>query len=263
MAEWGVSNKHDNVLPPSVGVGIARGLDCAQVPPGDRPREPRFPVVHPMKQRIHYVPANDGVRLAWAEIGRGPGLVKAATWLTLLQDDLDSPIWSHWVRFFGEHFRYVRYDERGCGMSDWQAGDLAQQHWVGDLENVVDAAGLAAPFALLGISQGAATSIRYAVRHPERVSHLILYGGYAVGGNRSDDPERRALFNAVMDVVGLGWGSDNPAFRQLFTTRFVPRGSQAQLDWFNALCRRTTSAENASALLRARDRKSTRLNSSH
>src|SRR3546814_2863759 len=81
-----------------------------------------------MKQRIHYVPANDGVRLAWAEIGRGPGLVKAATWLTHLQDDLDSPIWSHWVRFFGEHFRYVRYDERGCGMSDWQAGDLAQQH---------------------------------------------------------------------------------------------------------------------------------------
>src|SRR3546814_7510223 len=150
-----------------------------------------------MKQRIHYVPANDGVRLAWAEIGRGPGLVKAATWLTHLQDDVDSPIWSHWVRFFGEHFRYVRYDERGCGMSDWQAGDLAQQHWVDDLENVVDAAGLAAPFALLGISQGAATSIRYAVRHPERVSHLILYGGSAVGGNRSDDPERRALFNAV------------------------------------------------------------------
>src|SRR3546814_1311086 len=89
-----------------------------------------------------------------SEIGRGPGLVKAATWLTHLQDDLDSPIWSHWVRFFGEHFRYVRYDERGCGMSDWQAGDLAQQHWVDDLENVVDAAGLAAPFALLGISQG-------------------------------------------------------------------------------------------------------------
>src|SRR3546814_18631219 len=81
-------------------------------------------------------------------------------------------------------------------MSDWQAGDLAQQHWVGDLENVVDAAGLAAPFALLGISQGAATSLRYAVRHPERVSHLILYGGYAVGGHRNDEPQRRALFNA-------------------------------------------------------------------
>jgi pimeloyl-ACP methyl ester carboxylesterase/DNA-binding CsgD family transcriptional regulator len=206
----------------------------------------------PMKQRMHYVVANDGIRLAWAEIGRGPGLVKAATWLTHLEDDLDSPIWAHWIRFFGEHFRYVRYDERGCGMSDREAGDLAQEHWVEDLENVVDGAGVAAPFALLGISQGAATAIRYAVRHPERVSHLILYGGYAVGGNRSDDPERRALFNAVMDVVALGWGSDNPAFRQLFTTRFVPRGSQAQIDWFNELCRRTTSPANARALLRAR-----------
>jgi pimeloyl-ACP methyl ester carboxylesterase/DNA-binding CsgD family transcriptional regulator len=205
-----------------------------------------------MKQRVHYVLSDDGVRLAWAEIGRGPALVKAATWLTHLQHDLDSPVWAHWIRFFGEHFRYVRYDERGCGMSDWEAGDLAQEHWVEDLESVADAAGIAAPFALLGISQGAATAIRYAVRHPQRVSHLILYGGYVVGGNRSDDPERRALFNAVMDVVALGWGNDNPAFRQLFTTRFVPRGSQAQIDWFNELCRRTTSAANARALLRAR-----------
>src|SRR3546814_11225864 len=114
------------------------------------------------------------------------------TLLTHLQDDLDSRFWSHWVRFFGEHFRYVRYDERGCGMSDWQAGDLAQQHWVGDLENVVDAAGLAAPFALLGISQGAAPSIPYAVRPPDRVSPPLLYGGSAVGGPTPHAPPRRA-----------------------------------------------------------------------
>src|SRR3546814_2326476 len=135
-----------------------------------------------MKQRIHYVPANDGVRLAWAEIGRGPGLVKAATWLTHLQDDLDSPIWSHWVRFFGEHFRYVRYDERGCGMSDWQAGDLAQQHWVGALENVVDAAGLAAPFALLGISKGRAPASRHELPHHDHVLLTLLSGGDTVDG---------------------------------------------------------------------------------
>ena len=205
-----------------------------------------------MKQRIRYVVTDDQVQLAWAEIGRGPPLVKTATWLTHLQYDLESPIWAHWIRFFGEHFRYLRYDERGCGMSDWTAGDLAQERWVGDLEDVVDAAGIDRPFALLGISQGAATAIRYAVRHPQRVSHLILYGGYAVGGNKSEDPERRALYKAVMDVVGLGWGSGNPAFRQLFTSRFVPQGSQAQIDWFNELCRRTTSPANACALLAAR-----------
>jgi len=205
-----------------------------------------------MKQGIHYVATADQVNLAWTEIGRGMPLVKAATWLTHLQYDLESPIWAHWIRFFGEHFRYVRYDERGCGMSDWKVEDLSLSRWVEDLESVVDAAAIDRPFALLGISQGAATAIRYAVRHPQRVSHLILYGGYAVGGNRSDDPARVEMYKAVMDVVRLGWGRDNPAFRQLFTSRFVPQGTQAQIDWFNELCRRTTSAENANALLAAR-----------
>lgn len=205
-----------------------------------------------MKQRVHYRLSGDGVRLGWAEIGRGPPLVKAATWLTHLQYDLESPVWAHWVRFLGGHFRYVRYDERGCGMSDWNAPDLAMPHWIDDLEEVVDAAGIERPMVLLGISQGAATAIRYAVRHPERVSHLVLYGGYAVGGDRSEDPERRALYRAVMEVVGLGWASDNPAFRQLFTSRFVPEGTPAQLHWFNELCRRTTSQANAVELLAAR-----------
>lgn len=205
-----------------------------------------------MNQRIHYRVTSDGVRLAWAELGRGPPLVKAATWLTHLQYDLDSPVWSHWVHFLGEHFRYVRYDERGCGLSDWNASDLTLPRWGDDLEEVVDGAAIDEPMVLLGISQGAATAIRYAVRHPERVSRLLLYGGYAVGGNRSEDPQRRALHRAVMDVAGLGWASDNPAFRQLFASRFVPEGTAAQLEWFNELCRRTTSQANAVELLRAR-----------
>ena len=205
-----------------------------------------------MKQHVRYVATADGVQLAWAELGRGPPLVKAATWLTDLRYDLESPIWAHWVRFFGEHFRYIRYDERGCGLSDREAGDLTQQNWLGDLETVVDAAAVERPMVLLGISQGAATAIRYAVRHPRRVSHLVLYGGYAVGGLRDENRERGELYRAVMDVVGIGWGSDNPMFRQLFTARFVPQGNQVQLDWFNALCRRTTSAQNARALLQAR-----------
>jgi pimeloyl-ACP methyl ester carboxylesterase/DNA-binding CsgD family transcriptional regulator len=205
-----------------------------------------------VKQRIRYVVTGDRVQLAWAEIGRGLPLVKAATWLTHLQYDLESPVWAHWIRFFGERFRYIRYDERGCGMSDWDAGDLALPKWVEDLESVVDAAGIDRPFVLLGISQGAATSIRYAVRHPDRVSHLILYGGYAVGGCKREDPAERALYQAVVDVVGLGWGSHNPAFRRLFSERFVPQGTLRQIEWFNELCRRTTSPANAVGLLSAR-----------
>ncbi|MBS0516797.1 MAG: alpha/beta fold hydrolase [Proteobacteria bacterium] len=205
-----------------------------------------------MQQHIRYAVTADDVKLAWSAVGHGPPLVKAATWLTHLQYDLESPIWKHWVDFFSGHFRYIRYDERGCGLSDRKVPKIAATHWVDDLETVVEAAGLAQPFALLGISQGAATAVRYAVKHPERVSHLILYGGYAVGGNLSDDPERRKMFSAVMDVIGLGWGNDNPAFRQLFTSRFVPDGTQEQLDWFNELCRRTASPDVAAELLEAR-----------
>ena len=205
-----------------------------------------------MRQHVRYVTTSDGVKIAWSELGHGLPLVKAATWLTHLQFDLQSPIWAHWIAFFAEHFRYIRHDERGCGMSDRRIENLSAAHWVDDLEAVVDAACINRPFALLGISQGAATAIRYAARYPQRVSHLILYGGYAVGGNRSDDEHRREMYRAVTEVVRLGWGSENPAFRQLFTSRFVPGGSQTQLDWFNELCRRTTSTENASALLAAR-----------
>ena len=205
-----------------------------------------------MRQQVHYVETGDHVQLAWAETGRGPPLVKAATWLTHLQYDTESPVWAHWVRFWGGHYRYIRFDERGCGMSDWNVGDLALPRWVDDLEAVVDAAGIDRPFALLGISQGAATAISYAIRHPRRVSHLILYGGYAVGGLRGEDPHRTALFRAVMEVAGLGWGSDNPAFRRLFVERFMPEGTAEQMEWFNDLCRRTTSATNAPLLLQAR-----------
>lgn len=203
-------------------------------------------------QRIRYLRTPDGVRLAWAEAGAGPPFVKAANWLTHLEYEWESPVWRHWLRFFTEHFRYVRYDERGCGMTDWKVGDLSFERWAGDLEAVVEAADLREPFALLGISQGAATCIAYAVRHPERVSHLILYGGYARGSLRRDDPERERVYRAIIDLARLEWGNDNPAFRQVFTSRFIPGGSDEQLDWYNDLCRKTTTPDIAACLLEAR-----------
>jgi len=194
----------------------------------------------------------DGVRLAWAEAGRGPVLVKAANWLTHLDYDWESPVWRHWIRFFTEHFRFVRYDERGCGMTDWDVGDLSVGRWVEDLEAVVEAADVREPFALLGISQGAAACIAYAVKHPERVSHLVLYGGYARGASRRGDNEKERLYRALIEMVRLGWGKDNPAFRQVFTSRFIPGGTDEQIGWFNELCRKTTSPEIAARLLESR-----------
>ena len=204
-------------------------------------------------QRIRYLNTRDGVRLAWAEAGgAGPVLVKAANWMTHLEYDWESPVWRHWLYFFSENYRFMRHDERGCGMTDWQVGDLSFERWIEDLDAVIAAANLREPFALLGISQGAATCIAYAAKYPERVSHLILYGGYARGAYHRDDPDKKRFYRAMIELVRLGWGSDNPTFRQVFTSRFVPGASDEQISWFNELCRKTTSPETAAQLLEAR-----------
>lgn len=209
-------------------------------------------MTHPIRQRVRYLRTSDGIQLAWSEAGTGPVLVKAANWLTHLEYDLESPVWRHWTRFFSEYFRFVRHDERGCGMSDWVAGDLSVDRWVSDLEEVIAAAGIHEPVALLGISQGAATCIGYTVKHPERVSRLVLYGAYARGVARRGNPNAEHEYRAIIDLARLGWGKDNPAFRQVFTSRFIPQASDDQVRWFNDLCRRTTSPEMAGQLLAAR-----------
>lgn len=205
-----------------------------------------------IRQRIRYLRTPDNVQLAWAEAGTGPVLIKAANWMTHLEYEWQSPVWRHWIRFFSEHFRFVRYDERGCGMTDWNVGDLSFARWVEDLEAIVAAVDPQEPFALIGISQGAAACIAYAVKHPERVSRLVLYGAYARGVWHRGDSDGSSVYRAIIDLARLRWGTDNPAFRQVFTSRFVPGADDEQLDWFNDLCRKTTSPENAARLLEAR-----------
>jgi pimeloyl-ACP methyl ester carboxylesterase len=146
----------------------------------------------------------------------------------------------------GGEARLIRYDARGNGLSDWDARDISFDAFVRDLETVVEANGLKR-FALLGISQGCAVSIAYAVRYPERVSHLVLYGGFARGRNRRGLAEADTLIT----LVRQGWGRENPAFRQFFTSLFLPEGTAEQMQWFNDLQRITTSPENAARILTA------------
>lgn len=204
-----------------------------------------------LRPTVRFVSASDGVRLAWAESGSGPPLVKAATWLTHLEYDADSPVWQHWTRFFADHFHYVRFDERGSGMSDWDAADLSLERRVEDMERVIDAAGLDEPFVLFGMSQGGAICIGYALRHPERVARMVLCGSYARGALHRGNPQDRRAYDAIIELTNL-WGSDNPAFRQVFTSRFIPQGTDEQLRWFNALCQKCVRPDRAGALLRAR-----------
>lgn len=198
----------------------------------------------------------DGVNIAWAAAGSGYPLVRAATWLTHLEYDWESPVWSHWLEFLAGHFTLIRYDERGCGMSDWEARDYSFRRWFDDFDAVVEAAQPVTPFALLGMSQGAVAAISYAVRHPERVSHLVLCGGYARGWGERDESDDAQRFRAIVQLTRLGWGQSNPVYRQLFTSRFVPGGTPEQIDWFNELCRKTTRPDVAATLLEERTRAS-------
>ena len=204
------------------------------------------------RQRIRLLRASDGIQLAWAEAGSGPPLVKAANWITHLEYEWESPVWRHWMRFFSSHFRFIRYDERGCGMTDGDAGELTTKRWTDDLEEVINAADPVTPVILLGISQGAGACIGYAARHPERVSRMILYGAYARGYYMRGNPDAEREYRAIIEAIRVGWGKKNPAFRQLFTSRFIPEGSPEQVAWFNELCRKTTSPEMAARLLEAR-----------
>ena len=154
-------------------------------------------------------------------------------------------MWRHWLDDLTDGHTLVRYDERGCGLSDRQDSDQSVDAWVADLEAVVDAAGLDR-FALLGISRAAAVAIVYAVRHPERVTQLVLYGGSPRGRKRRG-PEARREEDELLSVVRARWAEPNPAFRRLFSMLFLPAGTDEQMDWFDELQRRTTTTENARA----------------
>jgi class 3 adenylate cyclase/pimeloyl-ACP methyl ester carboxylesterase len=187
-----------------------------------------------LKQEVRYCSAPDGVRLAYAKVGSGPPLVRTGHWMSHLDYDWELPICRHLLLGLAKSFSLIRYDARGNGLSDWDVGELSLDAWVSDMETVVDAAGLAR-FPLLGLSQGCAVSIAYAVKHPERVSHLILYGGFATGLDKNPrvTAAERERWAAMKTLIKLGWGSDDPTFRQTFTFKFMPTATREQADAFN------------------------------
>lgn len=208
---------------------------------------------HPpdLRQEIRFCTAGDGTRLAYASVGSGPPLLRAAHWITHLDHDWQSPVWHHWLLGLARNRTLIRYDERGCGLSDHDVEEQTLDAWVQDLETVVDAAGLER-FPLLGVSQSGAVAVEYAARHPERVSHLVLYGTYAEGRLvRSRSEEQRREAEVQLEMIRLGWGRDDPAFRRFFTSTFIPDGPPELWESFAELLRRTTSADSAARLIGA------------
>jgi pimeloyl-ACP methyl ester carboxylesterase/DNA-binding winged helix-turn-helix (wHTH) protein len=228
------------------GRGFRLGVDVRAVADHVRARPAVSSDAGAGRQQILFCRAHDGVRIAYAKSGDpvAPPLVKPANWLTHLEFDWNSPVWRHWLREMGRGHSLIRYDERGCGLSDHDAADVSFDAWVRDLEAVVDAERLER-FSMLGISQGCAVAIAYAVRHPERVDKLVLYGGYAIGrGHRNMTPQEELERTLLLNLIRVGWGRDNPAFRQVFGALFLPEGTAEQHQWFNDLAK-TMPMENA------------------
>jgi class 3 adenylate cyclase/pimeloyl-ACP methyl ester carboxylesterase len=231
---FGLASREIEALPVSEIAEPAAGVNADDAQPGQR-----------YEQEIQFCSTADGIQLAYARVGNGPPLVKTGNWMTHLEFDFESPIWRHLYRELSRDHTLIRYDARGNGLSDREVEEVSFEAFVGDLETVVDAAGLQR-FALLGISQGCAVSIAYAVRHPERVTHLILFGGYPVGwAKRARSAAEKEQGAALLTLVRYGWGQENSAFRQLFTSQFIPGGSKEQADWFNELQRISTSPDDA------------------
>jgi DNA-binding SARP family transcriptional activator/pimeloyl-ACP methyl ester carboxylesterase len=199
---------------------------------------------------VQFCRTTDDVRIAYAKVGNGPPLVWAAHWLSHLSFSWESPLWRHWTEEFAKDSCFVHYDERGNGLSDWDSPEFSVDAFVRDLEAVVDTLGFDR-FALMGSSKGGPTAMAYAARHPERVSHLVLYGTFAQGWRIIGDDRGAEAHEAVIALVRQGWAQDNPAIRQYMTSYFLPDATREEMGWFNDLQRVSAPAENAAHLLRA------------
>ena len=203
-------------------------------------------------QEVTFCRTGEGINLALATVGVGAPLIKVANWLTHIEYDWESPIWSPLLQHLAERCRLVRYDGRGNGLADRDVADISFDAFVRDLEAVVEATGVDRA-AILGISQGAAVAIAYAVLHPERVSKLILYGGYAQGRNKRGSAAEAEMAAAFLAILRHGWGDERSAFMKAFSSVFFPNGSAQQIKWLVDLQRITTSPENAARIRNACD----------
>ena len=201
------------------------------------------PLAADAAQEIRFCRSADGSRLAYAAHGRGPTLVVVSCWLSHLQHDWQSPVWRHFLDGLGGIPRLVRYDERGFGLSDWNVTDFSLEARLADLEAVLDALG-AERFALLGMSGNSPVALAFAARHPERVTRLIMYGGWAGESELPSDSEPDLEEAAYQAMVRAGWARPDPLFRRVFTNIFIPGASEVQMGWMDDLQRMSTSTEN-------------------
>jgi pimeloyl-ACP methyl ester carboxylesterase/DNA-binding CsgD family transcriptional regulator len=194
------------------------------------------------KQRIRFCESRDGTRIAYATSGEGPPLVLAANWLTHLEYQWRNLSWDPLLTALSERYTVVRYDPRGCGLSDWNANEISFDAWLSDFEAVVEAAGLER-FPILGVCQGGAIAIEYATRHPEQVSRLMLFGALVRGRLKRNSQQEMEIAKLRYDMTRVGWAMETHAFLQAFASLWQPGGTTEHLRSWCELQKVTTSAE--------------------
>jgi len=222
---------------------ITRPIRVWQWTPGAKAEEKELSG-EALRQRVRFAAAPDGVQIAWASIGEGKAVLKAPNWLNHIEYEWRSPVWGPVFAELARHCQLVRFDQRGNGLSDWEVDEISQDAMLGDMSTVAHAAGLDR-FALLGISQGCAYSIHYAVENPDRVTCLVFLGGFLLGRLKRSDPEQKKVHEALAATIRDGWGSPNPVFRHFFTSVFIPDATPEVAASLDELQRIATSPANA------------------
>ena len=181
---------------------------------------------------VKFCRSKDGTSIAHAVSGGGYPLLFAGSWMTHLDMDWDSPAYGDYIKHLSRRFQVIRYDQRGNGLSQWSDVDISFERMIDDMEVVIETYGYE-KVAILGMSQGASVAIAYALRQPDRVSHLVLNGGYARGRKQRGNDAEHEESEALVSLIRHSWGNENPAVRQILTSLFMPEASQAQVQWFN------------------------------
>jgi pimeloyl-ACP methyl ester carboxylesterase/DNA-binding CsgD family transcriptional regulator len=198
-----------------------------------------------VEHRVSFTTSFDGTRIAFAIAGDGPPLVKVGNYMGHVEYDWDSPVWAHWLEELTRDHTLIYYDERGSGLSDWNAEDVSFEAWVRDLEAVVDATGLQR-FPLFAMSQAGAVAVAYAAQHPDKVTRLIVHGAYARGWLKRDLTEEQIEEEKLMiSLMRVGWGRENPAFRQVFAMQLFPDASVEHIHALEEQMRLSVSPKNA------------------
>ena len=223
---------------------VREDAQLAKLPVRDdaSPKSPQMNLAR--RQEITFCRTRDGINIAVASIGHGVPLVSIPTWLTHIEYDWQNPFRAPLWHFLAERLRLIRYDGRGFGLSDRDVAKISPSTFERDLEAVVDAFDLRS-YMLLGVSQGAATAIAHAARYPDRVSKIILHGGFALGRNKRDSPHEPELAKALIAILREGFGDQNSALLRVFSSMFFPGASEQHIKWCANLLRMSTSVENA------------------